>query len=162
MFQSHPAPARLAGPPRQARRDALARADRPSRPRTPRHIASSRAGARLRRLGAVLAAVTAGLLASVVGIPAAFAGDIPPGLYGRFPGGPVVPATGHTATAGGIAGWQIALITAIALAAAAVVTALLGRAQAARRAAPSMDPDQPGTASSPGSASARPQSTVSA
>ncbi len=162
MFQSYPGRARLAGPPCQAQHDALAHAARPSRPGTRPHIASSHAGTRLRRLAVVLTAVTAGLLASAIGIPAAFARDIPPGLYGRLPGGPVSPGSGRAATAGGVVGWQIALITAIALVAAAVVAVLLGRAQAARRSAPAPDPGQPGTASSSGSASARPHSTVSA
>lgn len=97
--------------------------------------AARQAGARLGRLAAVLAAVTAALLAWAAAVPAAFASDTPPGLYGRFPG-PVSPATGHAATAGGIAGWQIALITAIALAAAAAVAVLLDRMLAARRATP--------------------------
>lgn len=162
MFQFHPGPARLAGPPRQAQRCALARPACSSRPGTRPQGASSRAGTRLPRVAAVLAAVTAGLLASAAGIPAAFAKDIPPGLYGRFPGGPVLPGTGHPAAAGGIAGWQIALITAIALVAAGVVIVVLGRAQAGRRGVPAPDPGQPGTASSPVSTSARPQSTVSA
>jgi hypothetical protein len=112
--------ARLAGLRRQAQRDALARAARRSRPGTRPHAAPSRAGTRLRRLAAALAAVTAGLLASAASIPAAFARDMPPGLYGRSPVAPVPAATAHAATAGGTTGWQIALIgVGVPLAAAA-------------------------------------------
>ena len=127
--------ARLADLRRQAQHDALARAARRSRPGTRPHAAPSRAGRRLRRLAAALAAVTAGLLASAASIPAAFARDMPPGLYGRFPVRAVPPATAHAATTGGTTGWQIALIGVGVPLAAAIVTVILRRARAARRAA---------------------------
>jgi hypothetical protein len=126
--------ARLADLHRQAQRDTLARAVRLSGSGTRPHTAPSRAGRWLRRLAAALAAVTAGVLAWAASIPAAFARDVPPGLYGRFA---VPPGTGHAAAASGVAGWQIALITAGAVLAAAAVTVLFGRARAARRAVPS-------------------------
>jgi hypothetical protein len=108
----------------------------PSRQQT--HPPARKAGARLRRLAGVLAAVTCGLLAAGVTVPdAAFAMIVPP------PGGPAgtngvtpLPATTvRVVTTGGMAGWQITLIAlgAALLAAAAVV--LLDRARAARRAA---------------------------
>jgi hypothetical protein len=107
----------------------------PSLQRT--HLPARKAGARLRRLAGVLAAVC-GLLAAAVTVPnAAFAMIVPP------PGGPagttgVTPLSATTVrvvTTGGMAGWQITLIAlgAALLAAAAVV--LLDRARAARRAA---------------------------
>jgi hypothetical protein len=95
----------------------------------------------LRRLAAALAAVTAGLLASAGAIPAAFAAELPPagGGYqlGRF--GPVPATTSHVVATGGITGWQITLITLIALGAAAAVavTVWRHRARGAHRAAPS-------------------------
>jgi hypothetical protein len=136
MFQSYSGRPRLTGRPRQARRDAVARAVDPSRPATRPHAAPSRGGTQLRRMAAALAAAAAGLLASAASIPAALARDMPPGLYGRPPATPVRPATVHAATTSGIAGWQIALIGVGVPLAAAVVTVILRRARAARRAAP--------------------------
>ena len=90
-----------------------------------------KAGARLARLTAVLAAITASLLVTAAGVPAAFARPLPPpgGSYG--PGAGSVPATTiiHVITTGGMAGWQITLI-ALAAATAAV---LLDRKLASRR-----------------------------
>ena len=97
-----------------------------------------RAGTRLRRLAAALAAVIVGLLGSAATIPAAFARDVPvppPGSgyeLGRF--GPV-PATASHAAATGMPGWQITLIAVGAVLAAAAVTVVLARARAAQRAA---------------------------
>ena len=85
-----------------------------TQPRT----AAPRAGTRPRRIAAVLAAVTTGLLASAVAIPAAFARDVPGGY------GPVPATTVHAATTGGLTGGQIALITLIALIAAVAVAAV--------------------------------------
>jgi hypothetical protein len=91
--------------------------------------------ARLRRLAAVLAAVTCGLLASAAIVPAAFAYGIPqPG----GPGGltPATPAPATTVvTTGGMAGWQITLIALGAALVAAIAAVLLDRALAVRRAA---------------------------
>jgi hypothetical protein len=158
MFQSLRGRARLAGPPCQAQRDALARVIHPSRPGPDPHTASSRAGRQLRRLAAVVAAVAAGLLASAAGMPAAFARDIPPGPYGRIPRAPVSPTTGNAPPSD----WQIALIIAIAVLAVAVVGVVLGRAQVGRRTATSPDLSQPAAASSPDSVSVSSQSTVPA
>jgi hypothetical protein len=63
--------------------------------------AAPQAGTRLRRIAAVLAAVTSGLLASALTIPAAFARDVPSGQYGPAP----VPAT--TVHAGQVAVVQV-------------------------------------------------------
>ena len=100
--------------------------------------AALKAGTRFRRLAAALAAVTFGLLASAVTIPAAFARDVPqPGSayeLGRF--GPV-PATTSRAAATGMPGWQIILITVSAVLVAAAVTIVLARARASQQAVPS-------------------------
>jgi hypothetical protein len=104
-----------------------------TRQKTHPRAAAPTAGPRLRRPAAALAGITAALLASAVNIPAAFARDDPSGLYRRFP---VAPTTVHAVTAGGITGWQIALIT-LAVVAAAAVTGLLARTRTVRRAAPS-------------------------
>jgi hypothetical protein len=99
--------------------------------------AALKAGTRLRRLAAALAAATIGLLASAVTIPAAFARDVPqPGSgyeLGRF--GPVPATTSHAAT--GIPGWQIILIAVGAVLAAGAVTIVLAWARAGQRAVPS-------------------------
>ena len=107
-------------------------------PRTAAH----QAGRRLRRIAAVLAALTCAVMVSAGAIPAAFASDnVPvPGPAGRYMPvdvAPVPPTTVHTVISGGLAGWQVALI---ALGAALVVvglTVLLNRTRAARRLAPS-------------------------
>jgi hypothetical protein len=96
--------------------------------------AARQAAGRLRRLAAVLAAVTCGLLASAAIIPAAFAYGIPqPG----GPGGlaPATPTTVSVVTVGGMAGWQITVIALGAALVAAVAAVLLDWALAARRAA---------------------------
>jgi hypothetical protein len=76
-----------------------------------------------RRLAAVLAAVAVGLLASAAAIPPAFAQQ--------------TQATVHHAAAGGLTGWQVALIGVSLPLAAAAVTVLLRLVRGARRAAPS-------------------------
>ncbi len=95
------------------------------------------AGARLRRLAAVLAALTCGLLAWAAAVPAAVAMTPMPQPYlrGEYGPGPVapVPATSRVIIAGGMAGWQIALIAVGAALVAATVAVVLDRA--ARRAA---------------------------
>lgn len=108
----------------------------PSNQGTPRRMAARKTAPRLRRLAAVLAAVSCGLLASALVVPSAFA--VIPGSSGSGtnPPMPVTATTVHVVTGGGMAGWQITLI---ALGAALVVAAapvLLDRARAARRAAP--------------------------
>ena len=73
--------------------------------------------------------LTCALLAAAVIVPAASAGiPIPPG-------GPAVPAV-RVVTAGGMAGWQIAVIAAGAALAAAIAAVVLDRARAARKTAP--------------------------
>ena len=102
--------------------------------------AAPKAGTRLRRLTAALAAVTIGLLASAATIPAAFAREIsvpPPGTGYATARFGLVPATTSHAASTGIAGWQITLIALGAMLAAAAVTIVLARTRAAHRAAPS-------------------------
>jgi hypothetical protein len=100
--------------------------------------AALKAGTRLRRIGAAIAAATTGLLASGATIPAAFASEVPqPGSgyqLGRF--GPVPATTSHAAAAG-VPGWQIILITVGAVLVAAVVTIVLAWARPGHRAVPS-------------------------
>jgi len=98
-------------------------------PTTTRPRAASKAGARMRRLVAVLAGVTAAFVASAVAVPAAFARVIPPpgGSYGPSTVAPVRESVVRV-TAHGTPDWQIAVIAlgAALLGAAAVV--LLERA----------------------------------
>ena len=109
-----------------------------SRQGTHPRTAARKAGTRLRRLAAALAAVTAGLLASAATIPAAFARDVPPAgtayELGRF--GPFPATTSHPA-ATDMPGWQIILIAVGAVLVAAAVTIGLARARAGERAVPS-------------------------
>jgi hypothetical protein len=111
-----------------------------TRRRTHPRTAALKAGTRLRRLAAAMAAVTVGLLASAATIPAAFAREVsvpPPGTgyeLGRF--GPVFPATTSAASTG-MPGWQITLIAVGAALAAAAVTIVLTRARDAHLAVPS-------------------------
>jgi hypothetical protein len=86
-------------------------------------MATRQAGARLGRLATVLAAVITGLLlASAAAATAAFANPIPIpiGDGGSVPITPVPPATVRVISAGGMAGWQVALIAAGAALTAAV------------------------------------------
>jgi len=93
-----------------------------------RGTAARQAAARLRRLAAALAAVTCILLASAAVMPAAWAvNEIPPG-------GPTPAPAAGAVTAGGMPGWQIALIALGAALVAATAAVLLDRARAARRA----------------------------
>jgi hypothetical protein len=94
----------------------------------------SRADTRLSRLATALAAVTVALLASAAAIPAAFARELPPGLYRRSSAALAPSATvQHTATTGGITGWQIALIGVGVPLAAVVLTIVLRRVRGARQ-----------------------------
>ena len=97
------------------------------------------ARAPLRRLVAVLAAVTCGLLASAAAVPAAVAMTPTPQPYlrGEYGTGPVepVPATTRLIIAGGMPGWQITLIAVGAALVAATMAVILDRARSARRAA---------------------------
>jgi hypothetical protein len=94
------------------------------------------AGGRLRRITAVLAAVTGGVLAWAAAVPAASAAIIPvpgDGPYGPVPAAQAGPV--RLITAGGMPGWQITLIAVAAALAAATVAVLLDRARTRSRAA---------------------------
>jgi hypothetical protein len=84
----------------------------------------------LRRLASVLAGLAGVLLASAAVAPAALADHVPPPGGSRFH--PARPAT-VTVVAGGMPGWQIALIAVGAALLAATVAVLVDRARAARR-----------------------------
>ena len=105
--------------------------------REPRRRIARSGGARLGRLAAVLAALTGAVLASAAVIPAAWAGIVVPGPGGQYGPAGVTPApqTGvRVITAGGMAGWQVALIAAGAAVVAAVAAVCLDRALTAGRA----------------------------
>jgi hypothetical protein len=93
--------------------------------------AAAKTGTRLRRAAAVLATVACGLLGSAITVPAAFAMAIP-ALSRRYGHARVAPVPAAT---GGMAGWQIVLISLGVVVVAAAAAFLLDRAQAARRAA---------------------------
>lgn len=102
---------------------------------TPPRIPARKAGGRLSRLAAVLAAVTSGLLATFAIVPAAFAmyepdqgGQYAPTRVARIPA-----TTVRVVTAGGMPGWQITLIALGAALLAATAAVLLYRALATRR-----------------------------
>jgi len=96
------------------------------------------AGTRPGRLAAALAALTCGLLAWMAVVPAAWARVAPPpgGPYGPAPAGPAPAATVRVVAAGGMAGWQIALIAVGAALIAAAAAVLLDRTLTGRRGAP--------------------------
>jgi hypothetical protein len=97
-------------------------------------MATRQAGARLGRLATVPAAVTTGLLlASAAAATAAFANPIPTGDGSSVPITPVPPATVRVISAGGMAGWQVALIAAGAALAAAAPAVSADRKLAGRR-----------------------------
>ena len=102
-------------------------------PRSRHWLAAWTAGARLGRLATVLAAAVAGLLASAAAATAAVANPIPVGDGGAVPVAPVRAATVHVLSAGGMAGWQIALIAAGAALAAATAAVFADRKLAGRR-----------------------------
>ena len=82
--------------------------------------------ATIRRLAATLAALASALLTATAAAPAAFALPFPPAGGATQPPAPTV-------VAGGMPGWQIALIAIAAAVVAAAVAVLLDRARAARR-----------------------------
>jgi len=98
-------------------------------------VAVERVLARLRRLIAVLAAVTCGLLGWAGAVPAASASiiPVPDGAYGPAPGAPG--GTVHVIAVSGMPGWQITFIAVAAALAASAVAVLLDRARASRRTA---------------------------
>jgi hypothetical protein len=97
----------------------------------------------IRRLAAALAGLASALLVSAAAAPAAFAGPGPPPLPlirekhphlppGHFVG-PVYKVPVHTVVAGGMPGWQIALIAIGAALLAAIAAVAVYRAWATRR-----------------------------
>ena len=101
--------------------------------RLPRRGTPPPTAARLRRITAVLAAVTGALLAWAAAVPAASAAIIPvpgDGPYGAVP----APAV-RVIAAGGMPGWQITLIAVAAGLVAATAAVVLDRARASRRVA---------------------------
>jgi hypothetical protein len=97
-----------------------------------RHRTFLNAAARLRRITAALAGAALGVLAWAAAAPAAFAHPLPPDDIG--------PASGTTVqviTAGGMPGWQIAVIAVAAALAAAAAAVFLDRTRASRRTASS-------------------------
>jgi hypothetical protein len=97
--------------------------------------AARKAGARLGRLTAVLAAITASLLVTAAGVPAAFARPVPPPGGSYAPGAPGPATIIHVITTGGMAGWQITLIALAAALVAATTAVFADRARTARRSA---------------------------
>ena len=87
---------------------------------------------RVRRLAAVVAGLASALLAFAAA-PAAFAMPVPPSGGGAGPAGPPARTVIHTVVAGGMPGWQIALIAAGAALLSAAVAVFLDRARAAHR-----------------------------
>lgn len=85
---------------------------------------------RIQRCLAALAAIGGALLASAAAAPAALAQPDP---VGPGPVGDVSTPVIRTVAAGGMPGWQVALIAAAAALVAAVVAVLADRAWAARR-----------------------------
>jgi hypothetical protein len=97
-----------------------------------------RATRRLRRFTAALAAVTGGLLAWVVAVPAASAATIlipdPGGASGTVPAtAPAAPV--QVIAAGGMPGWRITLIAVAAALVGAAAAVFLDRTRASRRSA---------------------------
>jgi hypothetical protein len=80
----------------------------------------------IRRLACALAGLATALLGTAAAAPAAYALPFPPAGGGT-------PPQAHTVVAGGMPGWQIALIALAAAVVAAAVAVLLDRAWAARR-----------------------------
>ena len=92
----------------------------------------------VRRLVGVVVGLAVALVTAVAVAPAAFARPYPPpGPLSRYePVAPAVPAHTHAALTGGMAGWQIALISVGTAILGAIVAVLLDRARAARRHVP--------------------------
>ena len=87
----------------------------------------------IRRLTAALAGLAGALLASAAAAPAALAQPFPPRPPGWDKHPPVPPPRAgiHTVAAGGMPGWQIALIAVGAALLAAIAAVLLDRARTA-------------------------------
>ncbi|HEY2551134.1 MAG TPA: hypothetical protein VGI64_11205 [Streptosporangiaceae bacterium] len=90
---------------------------------------------RIRRIAAVVASLATACLGVAIAAPAAFAMPLPPSqLAGGKPAHSA--AQVQTVVAGGMAGWQIALIAIGAALIAATAAVLLDRARRARRLVP--------------------------
>ena len=98
----------------------------PSRRRNHAHAA-----VRLRRITAALAAAAGGVLAWAAAVPAASASIIPVPADGPY--GPAPAPAVRLLTAGGMPGWQVALIAAGAAVVAAAAAVCLDRALTASR-----------------------------
>jgi hypothetical protein len=83
----------------------------------------------LRRVAGILAALATALLAAAAAAPAAFALPAPP--IGEYPVSPPPPV--QVVVAGGMPGWQIALIAIGAAILAATAAVFLDRARTTRR-----------------------------
>jgi hypothetical protein len=92
---------------------------------------------RIRRIAAILGGLAASVLMTLTGATAAFAYPVPP------PGGPAgpvqLPVRAQTIVAGGMPGWQIALIAIGAAIVAAALAVALDRARTARSQLPAPD-----------------------
>jgi hypothetical protein len=90
---------------------------------------------RIRRISATLAAFAAALLGLSAAAPAAFASTnvLPAPVGGGAAAGTPPAPLSHTIIAGGMAGWQIAVIAAGAALLAAAAAVLCDRARHARR-----------------------------
>jgi hypothetical protein len=97
--------------------------------RRPNH---AHAAAGLRRITAALAAVAGGVLAWAAAVPAASASIIPVPADGPY--GPAPAPAVRVITAGGMPGWQVALIAVCAAVAAAAAAVRLDRTLTAGRA----------------------------
>ena len=93
--------------------------------------------ARLRRITAALASAALGVLAWAAAVPAASAKVLPANDFGDYEPARATGTTVRVITAGGMPGWQIALIVVAAALAAAAAAVFLDRARASRRSAPS-------------------------
>jgi len=88
----------------------------------------------IRRVAGILAGLACAILGLAAGAPAAFAMVVPaPGGPAGVTTPPPVPAVTHTVVVGGMPGWQITLIAAVAALLAATVAVLLDRARAGHR-----------------------------
>jgi hypothetical protein len=87
----------------------------------------------IRRLTAALAGLAGALLAFAAAAPAALAQPFPPRPPGWDKHPPPLSAGIHTVVAGGMPGWQIALIAIGAALLAATVAVLVDRARVAHR-----------------------------
>lgn len=91
---------------------------------------------RIRRIAVILGGLAASFLVALTGATAALAYPVPP--QGGT-AGPVQPPTVHTIVAGGMPGWQIALIAIGAAILAAALAVTLDRARTAHRRLPAPD-----------------------